>query len=203
MNGERRELYYDVEADSAFRDAVIDILIAPAYMAALSGTHETDSSVAVDSESEYDDSREVHDFFAEKGSDCVTIGVSSFVGSGELSEEALILLRDEIQDSDLAQEYKNQFAEPQAVAAARVELYTRYEYLIDLADATIVVRTTIGFSIDGQEIHSNVEQEAPIPELDQERSNIFEVPEIIMLVRALYAMELISQDDVRRFLEAF
>lgn len=196
-------MYYDVEADSAFRDAVIDILVAPAYLRALTNDSETDGSVIVDSESEYDDSREVHDFFAEKGSDSIAVGVSVFIGSGELSEEALLLLRDQIQDSDLTEEQKRQFDNPQAVAAARVELFTRYEYLIDLADATIVVRTTMGFAINGQEMHSVSEEESSIPELDQERSNIFEVPEIIMMVRALYAMELITQDDVRQFLEAF
>lgn len=196
-------MFYDVEADSAFRDAVIDILVAPAYLAALSNNPETDEAVVVESKSEYDDSREVHDFFAEKGSGSLAIGVTVFVGSGELSEEALVLLRDEIRDSDLTEEQKNQFRTPEEVLGARVELFTRYEYLIDLADATIIVRTAMGFAINSQEIHAVSEGEAPISELDHERSNIFEVPEIIMLVRTLYAMELITQDDVRRFLEAF
>jgi hypothetical protein len=206
MRGEYGEIaYFDTADNQLFREAVLDKLIAPAYAKALDINQDTGVEfVMVDEEIYHEGSRNVYDFYAQPGNDAVTIQVGVFVEIQDLTPEAVGLLKTMINDSDLPQDLKEKYTiEDILRMPGAVEQFIRQNFEIDLNSGEIIVRTDLGFAVGGNTIDEREESELPISHLDQKRETIFESRELVELVRALYAMELITQDQVRHFLNAF
>jgi hypothetical protein len=206
MRGEYGEIaYFDTADNQLFREAVLDKLIAPAYAKALDINQDTGVEfVMVDEEIYHEGSRNVYDFYAQPGNDAVTIQVGVFVEIQDLTPEAVGLLKTMINDSDLPQDLKEKYTiEDILRMPGAVEQFIRQNFEIDLNSGEIIVRTDLGFAVGGNTIDEREESELPISDLDQKRETIFESRELVELVRALYAMELITQDQVRHFLNAF
>jgi hypothetical protein len=206
MRGEYGEIaYFDTADNQLFREAVLDKLIAPAYAKALDINQDTGVEfVMVDEEIYHEGSRNVYDFYAQPGNDAVTIQVGVFVEVQDLTPEAVGLLKTMINDSDLPQDLKEKYTiEDILRMPGAVEQFIRQNFEIDLNSGEIIVRTDLGFAVGGNTIDEREESELPISDLDQKRETIFESRELVELVRALYAMELITQDQVRHFLNAF
>jgi hypothetical protein len=195
--------YYDAAADQPFRDAVLDKLVAPAYMRAIGVCGETDTTV-VGEEIHYEDCRATYDFYAQTGDDTIIITSCIFGAVGELTNEAVRVLGDEIRSSNLSETMRERYGQDEIAIRndAVVELFTRRSFAVRLTDGDIVVRTDLGIAIDGCEIDTAGERQ-PLAELDVQREKIFESEELVELVRALYGMELIDQPAVKDFLDAF
>lgn len=205
MRGEYGEIaYFDTAANRQFREALIDRLIAPAYARALDINEAHDGEfVAVDEEIYHEGSRNVYDFFAQPGDATVTVQVGVFVAVEDLTQEAVGLLKEMVGDSDLSQELKHKYAQEEILCLpGTVEQFISQNFEIDLGSGDVIVRTDVGFAVGGNTIDEE-EDRRPLPDLDQKRETIFESRELVELVRALYAMELITQNEVRGFLNAF
>lgn len=205
MNGEFREaVLYDAETNTAFRDALIDRLIVPALGRAIDMNEDSEGrTVLVDEEIQYEDSRAAYDFYAERGSAQITIGVSVFTGLGELSDEAIALIADEIAHSDLSDVMRTNLSDESTLRAATIEFVRHHEFDINLETSSATVWNTIGIAVNGRMIRNVDDDETPVAELDLERQALFEPRELVELFRALHGMELVTDEEVRRFLEAF
>ncbi|HEY5695774.1 MAG TPA: hypothetical protein VIQ80_02985 [Candidatus Saccharimonadales bacterium] len=208
MERPQREVgFYDTETDDRFREALIGLLLAPAYARAIDynkDTGDTSDYVMLDQEAEYDDGVHAsYDFYAELGGDSIVIGITEFSGVGELSPEAVSLLAGEIKDSNLPESVRAKAGNPHEIEQATIELFARHEFEIDLEASTVSQWTNLGFAINGHEIHADDEADEPISELDFDRMTMIEPRELVELIRALLAMSLVTEDEVQHFLEAF
>ena len=206
MRGEYGEIaYFDSANDQLFREALVGRLIVPAYAKALDINQETGGEfIFVDEEVQGDDSRSVYDFYARPGEETITIQAGVFVVIEELSQEAVGLLQQMVHDSDLPLELKQKYGiEDMLRLPGVVEQFIEQSFEINIRSGEVLVRTDLGFAVGGNVIDEEEESARPITDLDQKREAIFESRELVELVRALYAMELITQDEVRDFLNAF
>jgi len=206
MRGEYGEIaYFDSANDQLFREALVGRLIVPAYAKALDINQETGGEfIFVDEEVQGDDSRSVYDFYARPGEETITIQAGVFVVIEELSQEAVELLQQMVHDSDLPLELKQKYSiEDMLRLPGVVEQFIEQSFEINIRSGEVLVRTDLGFAVGGNVIDEEEESARPITDLDQKREAIFESRELVELVRALYAMELITQDEVRDFLNAF
>ncbi|HTJ73469.1 MAG TPA: hypothetical protein VL481_02670 [Verrucomicrobiae bacterium] len=206
MRGEYGEIaYFDSANDQLFREALVGRLIVPAYAKALDINQETGGEfIFVDEEVQGDDSRSVYDFYARPGEETITIQAGVFVVIEELSQEAVGLLQQMVHDSDLPLELKQKYSiEDMLRLPGVVEQFIEQSFEINIRSGEVLVRTDLGFAVGGNVIDEEEESARPITDLDQKREAIFESRELVELVRALYAMELITQDEVRDFLNAF
>ena len=206
MRGEYGEIaYFDSANDQLFREALVGRLIVPAYAKALDINQETGGEfIFVDEEVQGDDSRSVYDFYARPGEETITIQAGVFVVIEELSQEAVGLLQQMVHDSDLPLELKQKYGiEDMLRLPGVVEQFIEQSFEINIRSGEVLVRTDLGFAVGGNVIDEEEGNARPITDLDQKREAIFESRELVELVRALYAMELITQDEVRDFLNAF
>jgi len=206
MRGEYGEIaYFDSANDQLFREALVGRLIVPAYAKALDINQETGGEfIFVDEEVQGDDSRSVYDFYTRPGEETITIQAGVFVVIEELSQEAVGLLQQMVHDSDLPLELKQKYSiEDMLRLPGVVEQFIEQSFEINIRSGEVLVRTDLGFAVGGNVIDEEEESARPITDLDQKREAIFESRELVELVRALYAMELITQDEVRDFLNAF
>ena len=98
---------------------------------------------------------------------------------------------------------KSEIAIKMTQEAVIIETFTRRTFQVRLSDDTNSVRveTKLGYSIDGHEVVQGIIHEKETSLLDLERETVFELSEFLEIIRALLALELVDQADVRRFLE--
>lgn len=211
MSYEGRSLpYYDTQRDSRFTDALVYEIIQPAQEnAALQDFYDgvEGDFIAIESEVYYDGERIYYDFFKEKNDAIIIIGSTMYTHIDDLFYDGAFLIESEIQESNLSEEFKQKFrgAIGKLHKEAVIEVFTRRSFKIDMRDGMNEVRiqTELGYTVDGCEVTKPyVETMVMEPsELDYDRETIFEASELVEIVRALLAMELINEQDVRRFLE--
>jgi hypothetical protein len=213
MSHERHDaVFYDSEAHPSFRDALVDKIIVPAYMTAIDyGKSDQDTErgyTMVDCETEYDDCRAEYDFYAQVDDDTVTVRsiLSGGVGQQDLTNEAIRLIHDEIQSADMSDRIKQRFngRYKELRESVSIETFKRREFHIRLHDGDVQVQTDIGYSIEGMPIEPPFDENAPdLPPELVAYEKVIETDDLIELIRALIAMELISQSDVKKFLDMF
>jgi hypothetical protein len=211
MNHERPDaVFYDSVANPRFRDALINDIVVPAYFSATLNESMRDglSNITRAERDVWDeDSLTEYRFVADNKTK--KIKIISKLNEQHLNEELTQkqgrLIADEIKTSTVPEWLKERYEKNanKIVESGSVELFTRRVFSIDLGeeDSFVRVEIEIGYSVDGVEVISQDVNKWELSEFEMQRGSCFEVNEILEIVRALVALELITDVHVKRFLE--
>jgi hypothetical protein len=211
MNHERPDVVlYDSVANPRFRDALVKDIIEPAYFSAILNTSmagEFGATVCAERDIWNDHNLTEYKLVADNDTKKIQIisKLNELLVNEDLTEEQGDLIASEIQDSTapawLKERYEDEVAK--SVNSGSVELFTRRIFSIDLREegGSVRVEVELGYSVDGVEITSQDANRWELSEFEMQRGSCFEVNEILEIVRALVALELITDAHVKRFLE--
>lgn len=207
MNHERPDVvYYDSRTNVLFADALVDSIIVPAVFTALDKDISEGwvGDAIADCEIWYQGNRTEYEFLADQDSSTIVISSIAYMKMSDLSDLGAQLLHDNLQESNILDDVKGRYRDDvdRLKRDADVETFTRRTFYVHLNDdsSNVRVETHLGYAVDGQAIDDYVTYE-PTPQLDMERETVFELGEILEIIKALLAMELIDQSAVKRFLE--
>ena len=211
MDHERPDIvYYHSEENARFSEALTESIVIPAYFAAIhqaaeAGMDEDSHSVTAESEHYFEGNKVEYDFLALRDQKTIYITSTIHQAIKELSFAGALLIHNEILYSTVYDGIKDRYAGKagELYANAEVETFTRRIFRIEVTDEMVIVRvhTYLGYYIDGHEIPSPITHDEPMTELDEQFEKSFEREDINEIIRALLAMGLIGESDVRHFLD--
>jgi len=202
MNPEQPErVAYNCETDLSFRDGVIIHLIWPALNQAMEedgqeGIQGGNLTREVAEETSDEGVRMAYDFFAD-GEDYVSVSTTAYSEELQLSDEMIELMRQEIAADPTLEKSTKQRLQDNLGDGLSVEFFIRHTFEVDLALVDVTHWISLGYTIEEIEIDGCPKRE-PF-DFEQERETMIGASECPSLVNALLKLDLITDDDVRRF----
>lgn len=199
MNHERylEKRLFRRDIDIQFGDAFMDTIIGPACENAKGrGAH---GDVTMKGEQSTKFARAVYEFNANREENSISVRSTMYQhDSDPLSAKAAQRLYDDIKQFGKREDIAFY---PPAVVEESLEFFIRYSLEAAVAERTLKLKTSIGYAVCGVEV--DYATHFGPNELDDTFEKTYDEQEILEVLRALIALELISSPEVETFLKQF
>jgi hypothetical protein len=207
MSLEAYKVSYEGRENESFKNALLDCLIVPAYEQAKSYAILSEDPNVLDMRSvhqyEADGPFVAYTVYAAKSDPRLDILGAVYTKPTDITyQEAQSLMAELASKPGINIEIIERLAgytPNEFIDAADITYLTKSYYQIDLIDRTIEITAELGYMLDGTYILAS----GANTELDEERQMVFGYDEVVDIVRALHALALIDEQQVKAFLNAF
>lgn len=205
MSIEAYGVSYKGETNERFKNALLDHVMQPAYEQAqeyevLSGDPNVLEMRFTEQYAE-DGPMHVYTVYVAKGEPRMDILAEAYFQPNDMTwQEAESLRLDALSRHGLNEKFKDglrnlKLAELLKLSGLMYIQQTRYE--IDLIDRTLSTTTEVSYRLQGERFLLG----GSGTELDEERQMVFDSDEVVDIVRALYGATLITEAQIRKFLD--